>query len=57
MDGEGDKVIIELKVAPGQHLYAAGKQSSTIYVRPFPTTEKARPSEIEDLARRRLGGR
>lgn len=53
--GDGSRVIIELRVTPGPHLYGAGRPNPTIYIRPFSTTEKARPNEIEDLARRRLG--
>ncbi|MGH9066200.1 MAG: AlbA family DNA-binding domain-containing protein, partial [Acidimicrobiales bacterium] len=44
---DGERVVLELVVAQGTHLYGAGKPGETplVYVRPYSTTERAWPSE------------
>lgn len=55
---DSDKVVLELVVLEGTHIYGAGRPAETpiVYVRPYGTTERASPSEIEDIAAKRLGG-
>jgi hypothetical protein len=58
IDEDGELVVLELIVGQGTHLYGAGKPNETpvVYVRPYSTTERARPSEIEDIVRARQNG-
>jgi len=55
---DGERSVIELIIGQGNHLYGAGKPAETplVYVRPYSTTERAWPSEIEDIVRARQGG-
>lgn len=56
---DGDAVVLELRVAPGRHLYGCGRpgeEARTAYVRHYATTVPARPNEIEQIVRSRLPG-
>jgi len=55
---DGERSVIELIIGQGNHLYGAGKPAETplVYARPYSTTERAWPSEIEDIVRARQGG-
>ncbi|HVA07204.1 MAG TPA: ATP-binding protein [Acidimicrobiales bacterium] len=53
-----DRVVLEVIIDASTHIHGAGQpaETPTVYVRPFSTTEKAWPSEIEDIVRQRHGG-
>jgi predicted HTH transcriptional regulator len=55
---DGERVVLELVISEGTHIYGAGKpnETPTVYVRPYSTTEKAWPSEIEDIVGNRQNG-
>ena len=55
---DSDRVVLEVVIEASAHVHGAGQpaETPTVYVRPFSTTEKAWPSEIEDIVRQRQGG-